>query len=82
MLADGYDDVHPGAEVLVKDPEGTIIAKGELADGPIASNACIFTFTVSGVPGGHKFYTVGVANRGQLTFTEDEADQPLELTLD
>jgi hypothetical protein len=72
----GFDDVHKAAQVAVLDPEGTIVAIGELGKGKYGSggSVCSFPFTISDVPLGKKFYSLDVGNefRGIHTIPEDE----------
>ncbi|WP_374974655.1 hypothetical protein ACEYYH_12170 [Microbacterium trichothecenolyticum] len=73
--APGYDDVRKGGQVAVLDPEGTIVAIGELGEGkPGTGNDCTFPFVVPDVPLGEKFYSIDVGNefRGIHTIPEDK----------
>lgn len=82
---DGYSDIHEGAQVLVKDASGEIVAVGELLDGSadplMASPNCRYAFTVAGVPTGLAYYQVSISHRGGLTYTEEELRVPLALSL-
>lgn len=77
----GYDDLSPGAAVTISDEAGKLLAKGNLDSSTGGSSYCVFSFTVSGVPSGSKFYEVEVAHRGGISFTEEEAADGIGLTL-
>ena len=83
--ADGYGDVHKGGQVAVLDPEGTIVAIGELGEGKptTVGNDCTFPFSVPDVPVGEKFYSIDVGNefRGIHTITEDQLGVYQTLTI-
>lgn len=79
----GYDDIQPGATVVVTNPAGTTIGVGELATGKTINSEpprqCQFAFRIE-VPAGLGFYGVEVSHRGRVQFTE--ADAPyVKLTL-
>lgn len=84
----GYDDIVVGTDVKVRDESGTLIATGALGDGneqsaPGALKICVFTFTVADVPDA-AFYSVEIANRGELTYSAaemDAADWAIGMTL-
>lgn len=80
----GFGDIQEGAAVTVKNQDGTTVGTGRLGEGERASSTsrvCSFPFTVESVPAGNKFYEVEVSRRGGLTYSEEEARQPLTLTL-
>lgn len=77
----GYDDLSPGAAVKISDEAGKLLAKGTLDSSTGGSSYCVFSFTVSGVPRGSKFYEVEVAHRGGISYTEEEAAAGIGLTL-
>ena len=92
--ADEYDDVHQGSQVTVTGPSGDTLGFAELSAGrmhstqpnsadPWISGRCQFTFTVTGVDGGQKFYAVHVGNdnRGRVRFTQDQINHPVVLSL-
>lgn len=63
----GYDDIHEGTQVTLKDGAGTII--GTSALGPVAiggRQACDYAFTIAGVPE-VPFYAIEVGHRGEVT---------------
>lgn len=73
--AAGYEDVHDGAQVVVLDAEGTILAVGELEYGrPGSGLDCQFKFSVEEVPKGKGFYSIDVGNafRGVVTIRESD----------
>ena len=82
--APGYGDVRKGGQVAVLDPEGTIVAIGELGEGKSGiGNDCTFPFSVPDVPVGEKFYSIDVGNefRGIHTITEDQLGVYQTLTI-
>lgn len=68
----GYSDIAPGADVTVRDAEGTVVASGALQSGRMSGAGCRFPFAIADVPGGSAFYQVEVTHRGLVTFTADE----------
>lgn len=77
----GYDDIHKGTDVIVTDPEGTVIAKGQLEGGPRATGGCIFSVSIPDVPTGHRFYGIEISHRGKVTYGREELEDPVELSL-
>ncbi len=69
----GYADIREGADVIVKDGSGKIIAKSKLVDDKAGSSArgCAYTFEVADVPSAD-FYAVSVGRRGELTYSKSE----------
>lgn len=77
----GYDDIRGGAQVVVRGPSGDKIALGHLDAGePRSSVECVFPFTVEDIPIINGIYSVEVSHRGEVSFTQDDA-QSLDLTL-
>ncbi len=79
--ADGYNDITPGAAVLIGDQTGATIAVGQLEPGHLAQSGagCSFDFNVK-APGGRSSYTVTVSHRGTQVFSPlqmQEADMEL-----
>lgn len=66
----GYDDINPGAAVVIYDAAEKVLATGSLGEGRYASGGgsgpCVFEFTVKDVPTGEKFYQVQVSHRGKI----------------
>lgn len=70
----GYDDMHGGTQVVVKDATGTTVAVGELDAGTKQSSVeCYFSFSVDAVPSGGAAYSLEVSHRGSYSFTEADA---------
>jgi hypothetical protein len=78
----GYRDIQAGAQVVVTDAAGTVVAVGSLSVG-IAETfmICRFGFGVAGVPAGRGFYGVEVTHRGQVRYAEADLKSPIEVTL-
>lgn len=70
----GFDDIDEGAQVLISNEEGQVIAKGYLGPGHFGHRACRFSFTVADVPSS-RFYKVKVADRGgDVTLSRKEME--------
>lgn len=74
---DGYDDINPGAVVVVYDAADKVLATGTLGEGRFATKGldspCVFTFAVKDVPSGEKFYQVQVSHRGKVPVQAEDA---------
>lgn len=74
----GYDDVREGAQVVVKDGGGKIIASTSLSSGKVARPEytwrCQFEFTIEDVPKAD-FYQIEVSHRGALTYPRQELEE-------
>lgn len=74
---ESYDDINEGAQVVVKDETGAIIATSSLSGGtPVTANLggyCQFTFQVT-VPADRDFYSFEVSHRGELTYSNAEME--------
>jgi hypothetical protein len=71
----GYDDIHDGAQVVVKDGAGVIIGTGLLALDPEADkrgNVCVWTFKVPVKTS--DFYSLNIGHRDPLTYSHDEME--------
>jgi hypothetical protein len=77
----GYNDIGPGTAVTVANESGTLLAKGILDSSFGEKNWCVFTFNITDVPAGAKFYKVSVSRRGEMSYTEQEARGRIELNL-
>lgn len=79
--SNGYDDIRPGAPVVVKDAAGKQLALGKLGQGDTGKyRTCVFDFTVDDIPSGKGPYSVEVSHRGETPFDEKDA-LSLKLTL-
>lgn len=76
-----YGDIAQGTQIVVSDPEGTIVAVGTLGDGTTKGPDCVFPFTVEHVPKMEKFYGITLGQRGTLTYTPDQMKEGLHLYL-
>ncbi len=70
----GYEDLGPGAAVVLKDEKGTILATTSLGMGTGKRMACTFSFTLTDVTDGASFYSVEISHRGQITNSHEEMD--------
>ncbi len=77
----GYKDIGPGVAVTVMDEAGTLLAKGAIGKSSGGASGCWLDFTVPSVPRGSQFYKVEVSHRGELTYTESEAESGLAFSL-
>ena len=59
----GYSDISTGAQVRVSDGAGEVIAVGELQPSGYDFGSCEFTFAVTRVPAGERFYEIEVSHR-------------------
>lgn len=67
----GFDDIHGGTEVRVKDGSGKTIAVGELTAGYHLGTGCIFAFKVNDVPDAAVYeVSIGNADRHGPQFTK------------
>lgn len=82
---DGYDDIQPGAQVVVRDSTGEIVAVDALDSGYVPEKfkglgifgepaACAWGFKVDEIPSGSPAYSVEISHRGEIAFTERTAD--------
>jgi type II secretory pathway pseudopilin PulG len=85
---EGYDDVHSGSQVSVKDGAGKTLAFTKLSgDGKVTStysgfpDACQWRFTVTGVPAGEPVYTLGIGSRSGPSYHEAGLAKTVALTL-
>lgn len=66
----GYDDIAPGAEVVISDDAGRTLAITQLGAGHISQGFnCRFPFRTR-VPAGKGFYGIEVTHRGVIKFPE------------
>ena len=77
----GYSDIAAGADVVIRDGGGELIATSRLrsgkvivADTTLDLKACSFEWTVEDVPE-VDFYEIEVARRGGLTYSKSEMEE-------
>jgi hypothetical protein len=70
----------PGADVVLRDEAGNIIATTRLGDGTVVPGVqfpdrlrCEFSFTLTDVPDS-PFYTIQVAQRGEVPYSREELE--------
>ncbi len=63
----GYDDISEGANVVVKDQSGRILASSSLNAGTANGANCAYTFTLGGVRADQDQYTLTITHRGDIT---------------
>ena len=68
----GYDDLRVGAQVVVSDGSGKVLATSNLTGGVLSSDGC--TFTYSAEVADADFYSVDVTHRGALTYSRAELE--------
>jgi hypothetical protein len=74
---EGFDDIRHGAQVVVKDQNGTVIGTGTLSSGRTTRKLgdvaleCTFRFSVSGLPKA-TFYSIEVSKRGAQQYSYDK----------
>ena len=77
----GFSDIHVGAQVVVTDAAGAVIAVTELGEGVVLDKECFFGFRAVAVPLGRGFYGVEVTHRGRVQFSESDAREELGVGL-
>lgn len=85
----GYSDISAGSQVTVADGSGETVGVATLGSADVSENAagsarvCQFSFTVSGIPAGSRFYSVhiGNANRGDQSYTQEELEDGIALSI-
>lgn len=78
----GFNDIREGTQVVIRDETGTTVGVGQLeAASASLSTRCTFAFTVDGVPTGADFYEVEISHRGGITFSQEELERGVSLTL-
>lgn len=78
----GYDDLYAGTQVVVRDASSTQVAIGELGLGAVQEDGtCEFALMVFSVPPSSDIYTIEVANRGEISFTQEDAAKGLSLSV-
>lgn len=73
----GYDDIREGAQAVVKDGKGTVLAVGRLGAGAVDNSPlhrCEFGFSVPNLAKA-EFYVLAVSHRGEQTYTYQELEQ-------
>jgi hypothetical protein len=77
----GYGDIGPGSAVTITDESGTLLAKGAIENSRGDKTSCMLTFKVFDVPPGAKFYKLEISHRGDMSYTEAEVKQGVEVSL-
>jgi hypothetical protein len=77
----GYTDIKTGAQVVIKDAAGKVLATTTLGVGTgTGSAACTFPFHAD-VPAGSDFYGVELGRRGVVQFTAGQLAEGVHLTI-
>ena len=71
----GYSDIDSGTTWTVTNPDGDVLAEGDLGPGKGKGSRCKFTYTFT-VLEGEKKYHVSVGRRGTLKYTESDLKTP------
>jgi len=70
----GYSDIEPGAQIVIRDESGDIIATSRLERDPNSVvGGCTFIF-IAEVPDA-RFYTFSLGRRGDITYSKTEMEQ-------
>jgi hypothetical protein len=85
----GWDDLTPGAQVVVTDSSGKTVGVGILRLGNVRADSelgepfkvCAMPFEVTDVPTGDRFYGVEVGRRGKVQFEDAQLGIPIHLTI-
>lgn len=77
----GFDDLRPGAQVVITDAASNTVGIGALGPGKLDPAGCTFAFKVEGVPGNHDFYGVEVTHRGRVQYDAATMRKPLALSI-
>lgn len=75
----GYADIKTGAQVVIKDETGKVLATTTLGPGT-GAGTCTFPFRAD-VPAGSDFYGVELGHRGVVQFTADQMAAGVHLTI-
>jgi len=79
--ANGYDDIHAGTSVVIKNGDGKFLATESLSMGSGLATLCTFDFKVT-LTEGEQDYVVSVSHRGDVHFTWDALkERGIHLTL-
>ncbi|WP_307934785.1 hypothetical protein [Salinispora arenicola] len=85
----GWDDLTPGAQVVVTDSGGKTAGVGTLELGKVRADpelgepfkVCEMPFEVTNVPDGERFYGVEVGRRGKVQFDDAQLNTTIRLTI-
>jgi hypothetical protein len=80
VVSPGFDDIKSGAQVVIKDDSGKVIATTTLGPGDAIGAGCTFPFSVD-VPRGSDFYGVELGRRGSVQYTADQLADGIHLTI-
>jgi len=75
----GYADIKTGAQVVIKDAAGKVLATTTLGPG-VGAGICTFPFSVD-VPRGSDFYGVELGRRGVVQYSADQLADGIHLTI-
>lgn len=77
----GFNDIHGGALVAVRNAAGQALARGQLDVGIGEPGGCVFLFVVQGVPAGAGDYEIAVGARDGVPISEARLTAPINLSL-
>lgn len=78
----GFQDMQAGTSVNITDAGNATIGLGALNGGEYdTTKGCVFSWKISDVPAGKKYYGVEVGHRGVVKFTESEMRHLVTLSL-
>ena len=76
-----YGDIGPETPITVENESGELLAKGVIESSSKGGNGCFLKFRVDDVPSGARFYRVHVAQRAEMSYTEEEAKAGIQFLL-
>jgi hypothetical protein len=77
----GYEDMRPGAPVVITDAAQKTVAVGTIDSATETVTECHLKFTIEDVPRGSDFYGIQITHRGRLQYAAADLERPLTLSL-
>lgn len=77
----GYDDISEGTSVVLKTAAGSIVGMTKLEEGYVSGGRCVFSWLMTEVPEGQRFYTVEIGHRGTLNYSRADLNESLSSSL-
>lgn len=73
-VSEGYGDIGPGIDVVVRNKSGSVIATGQLETGKWLLGNCVLPIRVPDVPSS-EFYSLKIGHRGEQNFSKEEMEK-------